>query len=239
MRTQRCLQRRKRLGQTSCLFGRATMVLFPWGRPVQDPLGVGYLAAYLRAEGYSVRVLDAHALDLDNNGLVACVNGPEPPLDGALTPFLRRLRTLRWNLARGKGRASERLLCIRGGEHATFHANNILEQHPEVDAVAMGEGEATLAALLAAIRHEQPQVEGRLSLDAPVAGALARGKGGALLHPGVFAPPLRTWTRSLSLTKTSWKWPLGRANPSAFPLPDRAWVYTPMSMLPPHMISFD
>ena len=38
------------------------------------------------------------------------------------------------------------IYCVWGGEHAMFHAHDILEQHSEVDAVAMGEGEATLAA---------------------------------------------------------------------------------------------
>jgi hypothetical protein len=54
----------------------------------------------------------------------------------------------------------------------------------EVDAVALGEGEATLAGLLAAIPHEREQGEHRLSFESPVAGALARGKGDTLLHGG-------------------------------------------------------
>jgi anaerobic magnesium-protoporphyrin IX monomethyl ester cyclase len=153
----------------------------PLGAPVQDPLGVGYLAAYLRAEGYSVRVLDAHALDLDNNGLVACVAQMNPRLMGlSLHSFADYGHCVA--ISRGVRAALPNVYCVWGGEHATFHAHNILEQHSEVDAVAMGEGEATLAALLAAIPYEQG--EERLSLDAPVAGALARGKGQALLHGG-------------------------------------------------------
>lgn len=151
----------------------------PPGAPVQDPLGVGYLAAYLRAEGYSVRVLDAHALDLDNNGLVACVVQLNPRLMGlSLHSFADYPHCVA--ISQGVRAALPNIYCVWGGEHATFHAQNILEQHSEVDAVAMGEGEATLAA----IPYERPQGEERLSLDAPVAGALARGKGDALLHGG-------------------------------------------------------
>jgi anaerobic magnesium-protoporphyrin IX monomethyl ester cyclase len=155
----------------------------PPGAPVQDALGVGYLAAYLRAEGYSVRVLDAHALDLDNNGLVACVIQLNPRLMGlSLHSFADYGHCVA--ISRGVRAALPDIYCVWGGEHATFHAQNILEQHWEVDAVAMGEGEATLASLLAEIPYERPQGEERLRLDAPVAGALARGKGNALLHGG-------------------------------------------------------
>ena len=155
----------------------------PRGAPVQDPLGVGYLTAYLRAESYSVRVLDAHALDLDDSGLAACVIQLNPRLMGlSLHSFTDYAHCVA--ISRGVKSALPHVYCVWGGEHATFHAQNILEQHLEVDAVAMGEGEATLAALLAAIPRDRPEGEDRLSLNAPVAGALARGKGGALLHGG-------------------------------------------------------
>src|SRR5262249_32703188 len=155
----------------------------PAGAPVQDPLGVGYLAACLRTQSYSVRVLDAHALDLDDSGLVACVVQMAPRLVGlSLHSFADYAHCVA--ISRGVRAALPNVYCVWGGEHATFHAQDILQQHPEVDAVALGEGEATLAALLAAIRCEQPQGEQRLELVAPVVGTLARGKGDALLHGG-------------------------------------------------------
>jgi anaerobic magnesium-protoporphyrin IX monomethyl ester cyclase len=155
----------------------------PPGAPVQDPLGVGYLAAYLRAEGYSVRILDAHALDLDNEGLVACVVRLNPRLMGlSLHSFADYAHCVA--ISQGVRAALPKVYCVWGGEHATFHAHDILEQHSEVDAVAMGEGEATLAALLAAIRYDGPQGEDRPCLDVPIAGTIARGKGDALLHGG-------------------------------------------------------
>jgi anaerobic magnesium-protoporphyrin IX monomethyl ester cyclase len=155
----------------------------PPGAPVQDPLGVGYLAAYLRGEGYSVLVLDGHALDLDDNGLAACVAQLNPRLMGlSLHSFADYAHCVA--ISRGVRSVLPNVYCVWGGEHATFHAQNILEQHLEVDAVALGEGEATLAGLLAAIPHEREQGEHRLSFESPVAGALARGKGDTLLHGG-------------------------------------------------------
>ena len=155
----------------------------PPGAPVQDPLGVGYLAAYLRAEGYSVRVLDAHALDLDNSGLVACVIQLNPRVMGlSLHSFADYAHCAA--ISRGVRAALPSVYCVWGGEHATFHAENILKQHAEVDAIVLGEGEATLAALLAAIPDEQRRDAERLNLELPITGALARGSGGSLFHGG-------------------------------------------------------
>jgi len=155
----------------------------PPGAPVQDPLGVGYLAAYLRREGYSVRVLDAHALDLDSNGLAACVVKLNPRLMGlSLHSFADYEHCVA--ISRRVRSALPNIYCVWGGEHATFHARNILEQHLEVDAVALGEGEATLGALLAAIPDGRSRGEQRLDLESPVAGAVTRGKGDMLLHGG-------------------------------------------------------
>ncbi|HEY0330433.1 MAG TPA: cobalamin-dependent protein [Rhodopseudomonas sp.] len=150
----------------------------PAGAPVQDPLGVGYLAAGLRADGYAVRILDAHALDLDDDGLVACVVQMNPRLIGlSLHSFADYTHCVA--ISQGVKAARPELYCVWGGEHATFHAENILTQHAEVDAVVLGEGEATLADLLAALPHAAPA-----GLAAPVAGVLARGRGTALLHGG-------------------------------------------------------
>ncbi|MFT4276476.1 MAG: radical SAM protein [Rhodopseudomonas sp.] len=155
----------------------------PEGAPVQDPLGVGYLAAYLRAKGYSVRVLDAHALDLDNDGLVACVVQLSPRLMGlSLHSFADYAHCVA--ISQGVRAARPSLYCVWGGEHATFHAENILNQHAEVDAVVLGEGEAALADLLAALPSAPPRDGDRLELATPVAGVLARGSGEALLHGG-------------------------------------------------------
>lgn len=154
----------------------------PRGAPVQDPLGVGFLAAYLRGEGYSIRILDAHALDLDDNGLVACVAELNPRLMGlSLHSFADYAHCVA--ISQGVRAALPSIYCAWGGEHATFHARNILNQHSEVDAVVFGEGEVTLAALLAAIPSES-QGQARLGLAAPVVGALARGGGGDLLDGG-------------------------------------------------------
>ena len=119
----------------------------PPDAPVQDPLGVGYLSASLRARGLSVVVIDAHALALDNDGIVACLRSLIPRLVGlSLHSFADYKHCL--HISRALAQWPKRPFCVWGGEHATFHARHIIEQHPEVDAVVLGEGEQTLVELV-------------------------------------------------------------------------------------------
>lgn len=121
----------------------------PVDAPVQDPLGVGYLAASLRGRGMRVVVVDAHALGLDNEGIIACLEQIAPAVVGlSLHSFADYQHCLR--ISRALAQWKDRPYCIWGGEHATFHAKRIVEQHPEVDAVVLGEGEQTLFDLAAA-----------------------------------------------------------------------------------------
>src|SRR5947207_10124629 len=54
----------------------------PPSAPVQDPLGVGYLAAALRRQLLDVVVVDAHALSLDDKGIVECLKELRPAVVG-------------------------------------------------------------------------------------------------------------------------------------------------------------
>jgi radical SAM superfamily enzyme YgiQ (UPF0313 family) len=119
----------------------------PPGAPVQDPLGVGFLAAALRRRGYNLLVLDAHSLDLDDAGLVACLADLRPHVVGlSLHSFSDYSHCVA--ISAGLRSLPEAPYCVWGGEHATFHAERILRQHPEVDAVVVGEGEETFCDLI-------------------------------------------------------------------------------------------
>lgn len=147
----------------------------PDGAPVQDPLGVGYLAARLRQSGRRVAVVDGHALDLGDEGIGRCVLALGSPVVGlSLHSFAdyRHCLAISEHLARAPGRP----YCVWGGEHATFHAARILRQHASVDAVVLGEGEETFREL----------VDRVLGGEAPgaVAGAVTRDASGEPLHGG-------------------------------------------------------
>jgi anaerobic magnesium-protoporphyrin IX monomethyl ester cyclase len=154
----------------------------PPGAPVQDPLGVGLLAAGLRQSGYNVLILDAHALGVDDDGLVACLAELRPPIVGlSLHSFSDYSHCVAISKAlRG---LPEPPYCMWGGEHATFHAERILRQHPEVDAVVLGEGEATVAELAERLLRGPDGVRPRY-LPNGALGAVVRGANGEPVEAG-------------------------------------------------------
>jgi anaerobic magnesium-protoporphyrin IX monomethyl ester cyclase len=160
----------------------------PPGAPIQDALGVGYLAAALRSRGHDVSVVDAHALDLDDDRVAHCIAALEPTIVGlSLHSFADYSHCVK--ISRALRELPNHPFCVWGGEHATFHAERILRQHQEVDAVALGEGEETMCALAQYVASvAQPPSAGPFPVLEPahdaVPGAVIRGRNGELRHGG-------------------------------------------------------
>lgn len=148
-------------------------LLRPWARSavpegslVEDPLGVGYLASALRADGASVALVDAFTFKFDDAELARCASLLQPALVGvSLHSFADFKHTI--------AVMDELRACypdafrVIGGEHATFLAKEILDRHPSIDGVIVGEGEATIVDLLRAIKSgdRYPRVAGALTRD--------------------------------------------------------------------------
>jgi radical SAM superfamily enzyme YgiQ (UPF0313 family) len=155
----------------------------PPGAPVQDPLGVGYLAAVLRRRSIDVVVVDAHSLSLDDDGIVSCLKELRPAVVGiSLHSFSDYEHCV--SISRGIFSMQDRPYCVWGGEHATFHAELILRKHSEVDAVVLGEGEITFPELVERqlemrLTHSQKEMSFEL-----VRGAVLRGADGQPVNGG-------------------------------------------------------
>lgn len=109
-------------------------------------IGLAYLVATLKEQGYSVV-----ALDLNNYR----VNNPEKLLKDTVTRFKPDLVGLSVMTLSYKG-ATRITQSIReyfkgtivwGGAHITVEKENLLKKHPEIDYLVVGEGERTLLAL--------------------------------------------------------------------------------------------
>lgn len=151
----------------------------PPGTIAQDPLGVGYLAAVLRKAGYTVGVVDGLLFGFNDEQLTEVITAFRPKLVGI---SLHSFADYRPALAITQGLKMGHVApyCVWGGEHATFHAHRILEQHPEVDAVVLGEGEMTMLDMVGQL----------LAGDRPaVAGAVTRQADGAICDGG-FRPSI-------------------------------------------------
>ena len=113
----------------------------------QPPLGIGYVAAYLRQVGFAVHVLDAAAEDLSLAATVDRVLATGPDVIGVTAisyeapVALELLRMLR-------ARTAARL--VMGGAHATRYHDEVVAGGPSLDAIVVGEGEHATAELLQA-----------------------------------------------------------------------------------------
>lgn len=131
------------------------------------PLGLAYLAAYLRKHDFSVAIKDMHVEGLPPEGIVATCRALTPKVIGltATTPtYPNALRTARFIKAWNPDS-----VVVLGGVHATSMPAESLADGP-FDYIVLGEGEATMLELCQHLLHGSPasveDVDGLAYLDA-------------------------------------------------------------------------
>lgn len=106
------------------------------------PLSIGYLAAVLEKEGYSVDVIDCQLLQLTKQQLKKELNKLQPDIVGVTST------TLTYNPACEVVKTAKETcpdsLTLMGGPHVTVLDEQTLNENPDVDIVVRGEGEQTL-----------------------------------------------------------------------------------------------
>lgn len=125
-------------------------------------LGIAYLAAVLRKDGFNVRILDAQALGLPPKEVIGMVKKWSPDLLG-LTGYTSSVT----NAARIAREAKEEipdLTAVLGGPHVTAKPTLTLSRFPEFDFALIGEGESNISSLFGAIIN---RVDGALPKDVP------------------------------------------------------------------------
>ncbi len=108
------------------------------------PLGLGYIAAVLKREGHDVVIIDPEAQGLDYPGIRRAIRDFKPDVAGlsAATPsFEQACRIAR--IAREEGVSD----IILGGAHASSVPSLVLEKCPDINLVAIGEGEGIMSDL--------------------------------------------------------------------------------------------
>ena len=115
---------------------------------VLPPLGLLYLAAYLRErqQGVEVAVLDSPATSLDMDGFARELGKHRPDIVGITvytTTFVAAMEA-----ARKVKEAFPAALVVVGGPHASVRPEECLES-PHVDVAVLGEGEETLRRIVA------------------------------------------------------------------------------------------
>ncbi len=114
----------------------------------QTPLGVYYLAAYLRQHGRPVEVIDGEANGLTAEDIVARAGEFRPGLVGISSTTVAFHRGL--EVAVEIKRHWPELPIVLGGPHASSNVRHAMS-FPAFDFAVLGEGEATLEALVRTI----------------------------------------------------------------------------------------
>lgn len=149
------------------------------------PLGLGYIAAVLKRDGHDVVFLDPEAQNLSEAAVASRLGSFRPQLVGVscATPSFPKAR----RFAAIAKRVAPDALTVVGGVHATAMPHGVLAQAPEIDVVALGEGEETMLDLAAAL------TDGPVGPDvlAPMPGVAFR------TAAGVTVNAKREWMRDL------------------------------------------
>ncbi len=130
------------------------------------PLGIGYLAAYLRQHGHTVSILQPEKGEDFDASLRTAVNDFRPELVAVsvMTPSYPeavRICDLVKTLCRCQ--------TVLGGHHVSAVGQTVLEQSPQTDFAVVGEGEETLHELVEALSQsveDFSQINGLVWRDA-------------------------------------------------------------------------
>ncbi len=112
-----------------------------------------YLAGYVRAKGYTPRILDLDMENMTREQVVSYVSSVSPKIIG-MTAFTSTVKVAYRLLAAIK-KAVPNALTVIGGPHVTFLPDEAVSQEG-VDVAALGEGEETLNDLIGAYESGKP-----------------------------------------------------------------------------------
>jgi anaerobic magnesium-protoporphyrin IX monomethyl ester cyclase len=120
---------------------------------VDPPLGLVYLAAYLRKHGFKSEILDTNALRFSRRMILDWIKERSPDFVG-FTVFTHMANVVAEIAAEIK-REMPSIKILVGGPHVHMLYKEYVEEHPQIDFVCTGEGEYTLLQLMEAHQNKQ------------------------------------------------------------------------------------
>lgn len=113
-------------------------------------VGLGYINALLRREGYCSRIANLSQYSWQETARFMAAE--QPAILGISQFTHNRFESLR--VARLAKEANPACFVVFGGPHATHRFQELLSQNPSVDAVVLGEGEETFCELVKHLAHQ-------------------------------------------------------------------------------------
>lgn len=145
-----------------------------WGEAeaVIPPLGISYIAAYVREKGYSVDIIDCTPLKLSWNEIFHRLKKLDPKVVGisATTPLMNNA----FKVAKAVKKANPDTKVVCGGPHATALPEFTLNQCKEIDIISIGEGEQTMLELLSHFISNKPSLKDVLGIAYRKGGKIVR-----------------------------------------------------------------
>jgi len=109
------------------------------------PLGLGYLAAVLENNGYSVDVIDCQVLKPTRKQLESKLSQLQPDIVGVTSATLTYGPAL--EIVKTTKEVCPNCLTVLGGPHVTVMDEHALNEQPAADVIVRGEGEQTMLEL--------------------------------------------------------------------------------------------
>lgn len=134
------------------------------------PIGLGYIAAYLRVEGgYECRIIDGNKDNLSIREILNRIEDFDPQYIGISTYTINSKVTVK--LAEAIKSLCKDRIIIAGGPHASDTYESLLKIYPYFDYIVVGEGEVTTLELLRCLDsgdfNRLKEVKGIAYLDKP------------------------------------------------------------------------
>ncbi|MBI2042702.1 MAG: cobalamin B12-binding domain-containing protein [Candidatus Nealsonbacteria bacterium] len=121
-------------------------------KPNMPPLGIAWLAAVLRSNGFNdVSLIESMANNYSNEDIIGLLKKNPPDLIGI--SFGTQIRFSAFDLIRSIKKEMPNISIVVGGPHPTLTAQDTLENLAEIDAVVKGEGEISFLNLVRAMEQ--------------------------------------------------------------------------------------
>lgn len=117
-----------------------------WENGILPSLGLGYLAAYLEANGVACEILDAQALNMRPTDIRRHLSDSPPDVVGIT--FTTENRFAAFETIRAARAGAPKATVVAGGPHVSAAAEDTLSHIPDLDLVIRGEGEHALLELV-------------------------------------------------------------------------------------------
>ena len=117
--------------------------LYRWYRPLgsrEPPLGLLYIATYLKENGFDVTILDGEKLHRKN--ILAELKAISPEIVGVTSTTFSFFQAAR--LVKDSREILPSACLLMGGAHTSALPEDVLKRIPELDCCVFGEGEETL-----------------------------------------------------------------------------------------------